>query len=64
MQDELKLIGVIHERDVDGRITTKELKKIFFEALQLGPMYQPLLEILKKQEKIDPSDYVEIKDVY
>ena len=39
MQDELKLIGVIHERDVDGRITLRELKKIFFEAQQLGPMY-------------------------
>lgn len=39
MKDDLKLIGILSERELDGRITLKELRKIVFECLQLGPMY-------------------------
>lgn len=39
MKDDLRLVGVIAERDIDGRLHLKELKKIIFDCLQLGPMY-------------------------
>lgn len=29
----MRIIGIIPERDVDGRITVKDLKKIVFESL-------------------------------
>lgn len=48
MKDEIRIIGIIHERDVDNKIFLKELKKIIFECLQLGPMYKPLIDILEK----------------
>ncbi len=63
MKDEVRVIGIIPERDIDGRITIKDLKKIVFEALQLGPMYVPLMDLLKKNDKIS-NDFLEIKDVF
>lgn len=39
MKDDLKLVGIIAEREMDGRASLRDLKKIFFDCLQLGPMY-------------------------
>lgn len=33
MKDDLKLIGILSERDMDGRMPLKELRKIIFDCL-------------------------------
>jgi hypothetical protein len=62
MQDDMKIIGIIPDRDFDGRLTLKEIRKILFDCLQLGPMFNPLVDVLKKNNKID-NEYVEFKDI-
>ena len=39
MNEDLRIIGIISDRDLDARFTIKELKKTIYECLQLGPMY-------------------------
>eukprot|EP00347_Sterkiella_histriomuscorum_P021092 403335284 len=68
MKDDLRLVGILSERELDGRILLKELRKILFDCLQLGPMYQPLVDILEKNGKVITSQvgefFTEIKDVF
>lgn len=58
----MRIVGIIPDRDLDERITLKELKLIVFESLQLGPMYQPLVDILHKTGRVE-NDFVEFKDI-
>jgi len=54
MSEELTIVGVLSEREFDQTaiFTVKDLKKCFYESLQLQPMYEPLLECLEKEGKI------------
>lgn len=54
MSEELTLVGILAERDFDQTavFTVKDIKKIFFECLQLQPMYEPLLKCLEQEGKI------------
>ncbi len=48
MADELTVIGILTDEAFDPQVlfSLKEVKKAFFDCLQLQPMYEPLLEVL------------------
>ena len=62
MKEDFKIIGILPDIDLDGRITVKELRKIVFDCLQLGPMFQPLIDILSNTNKIN-NEFIEFKDI-
>ena len=72
MTDELTLVGILSERDFDAVYSLRDLKKHFFDCLQLGPMYDPLEKLLDQQGKVSPhhasTEYdmstVRFKDIY
>ena len=53
----LTLIGVQSERDFDSILYIKEVKKIIFDCLQLGPMYNPLYDVLVCTNSLIGDDF-------
>ena len=51
--DELNMIGIIPESDLSGATNETELKRIIYDALSIGPMFQPLIDDLRKKDNID-----------
>ena len=54
MTEELTLVGILAEKDFDQSATfsVKEIKKCFFDCLQIEPMYEPLLKVLEADGKV------------
>lgn len=65
--DEIKIIGIIPDRDLDNEAAvtdTDELYKIFYDALCIGPMFNPLKKQLEEQDMIEASTHrIKCKDV-
>jgi len=62
--DELNLIGIIPESDLSGTTNETELKRIIYDALSIGPMFQPLIDDLRNKGNIDDrSGEVFLQDV-
>lgn len=53
--DELMIIGLINENKVAGHITLKEVKYVFYDIIQVGPMFNTFLEFLEKQGTVEPN---------
>lgn len=71
MAEELTVIGLLNEREFEATFTLGDLKKHFFNCLQLGPMLDPLIKVLRDSNKFqrgvnDEEDLsrVEYKDIY
>ena len=45
--DELVIIGLINEDKVEGEINLKELRSVFFDLIQVGPMFQTFINQLE-----------------
>ena len=52
MKEEVRIVGIIRERDIECRVSIKEIKRIIYECLQLGPMWGPLIDILEKNGQV------------
>jgi len=53
-KDEINIIGILSEKELDNETMmtdTEELRKIFYDALCIGPMFRPLEKLLE--------DYIE-----
>ena len=51
IDDELTIIGIIPETDLSGKnISLRDLKRIFYDALAIGPLYEPLLSDLESKK--------------
>lgn len=57
MAEELTVIGILNERDFEAQFTICELRKHFFNCLQLGPMFEPLIKVLKDTNKFLPNPH-------
>ena len=68
MADELTLIGILTDEAFDPQVlfSLKEVKKAFFDCLQLQPMYEPLLEVLHTMypKKVQPMRTFTGEDEY
>ena len=42
--DELLIIGIINEDSIDGNISLKEVRAIFYDLIQVGPMFRTFVE--------------------
>ena len=51
-EEEINLVGIISEQDLNDSTTASELSRILFDALALGPIYEPLLNDLKSKKMI------------
>ena len=51
--DELLIVGFINENKLSGKILLKDVKQVFYELIQVGPMYTTFLGFLRKEELID-----------
>ena len=58
MADELTVIGILTDAPFDPQclVSLKEVKKAYFDCLQLQPMYGPLIQVLVDARKISPAD--------
>ena len=66
MKEEVRIIGIMRERDVEqeqGKINLKVLKKIMDDCLQLEPMWIPLMDVLKKTNQLN-GDQLEFKAIF
>lgn len=53
IDNELTIIGIIPETDLQGRnIAIRDLKRIFYDALAIGPLYEPLIRDLDNKKQI------------
>jgi len=50
--DELVIIGLINEDKIEGRIALKEVKSVFYDLIQVGPMYRTFAAQLENEKKI------------
>ena len=65
-RDEIIIIGIIPDNELDSEsmnTDTEELKKIFYDALCLGPMYDTLHQILVEKKYLDASNRIKCRDV-
>ena len=51
--DELNMIGIIPESDLSGTTNETELKRILYDGLSIGPMFQSLMDDLRNKGLID-----------
>jgi hypothetical protein len=58
MADELTVIGILTDAAFDQQclISLKEVKKAYFDCLQLQPMYGPLIQVMGDARKISPAE--------
>jgi hypothetical protein len=58
MADELTVIGILTDAAFDPQclISLKEVKKAYFDCLQLQPMYGPLIQVMVDARKISSAD--------
>jgi hypothetical protein len=42
-EEEINLVGVISERDLNEDTNENEISRILYDALGLGPMFEPLM---------------------
>jgi hypothetical protein len=57
-RDEITIIGIIPETELNKEsmvIESEELKKIFYDALMIGPMFNTLYNILEEKKLLDVS---------
>ena len=45
--DELVVIGLINEDKVEGDINLKELRSVFYDLIQVGPMFRTFISQLE-----------------
>ena len=50
--DELLIIGIIKEQKIEGKIALKDVRSVFYDLIQVGPMYKTFQEQLETQEII------------
>jgi len=65
-RDEINIIGIIPDSKLESdsmNTDTDELKKIFYDALCLGPMYDSLHKILVEKNYLDISNRIRCWDV-
>lgn len=51
--EEINIVGIIPENDIQGQTTPQELRKIIYDALSIGPIYEPLLLDLESKNHVD-----------
>jgi hypothetical protein len=52
-EEEIQIVGIVPDRELRGDVTNEnELKKIIYDALSIGPMYEPLIKDLKSKGHI------------
>ena len=56
-EDEISIVGIIHERELVGNITIGELKIILNDGLGLCPLYLPL------KTDLENKGYVNVNEV-
>jgi len=44
--DELMVIGAINEEAIEGYIAISDVKMVFYDLIQVGPMFEPFAKIL------------------
>ena len=59
MSDEVTLVGIMAEREFEALFMLRDLKKIIFDTLQLGPMFDPLVSVLKSSGKLEGDQTTE-----
>jgi hypothetical protein len=65
-RDEIKIIGILPESELDKEsmiIESEELKKIFYDALMIGPMFGTLYNILEEKKLLDVSGRIKCKNI-
>lgn len=50
--DELMIIGILDESKIDASINLKELQRVFYNVLQLGPMFLTFVNHVEKLKSI------------
>jgi hypothetical protein len=67
-ENELKVIGIIPESFFTTETTNEsELKRIIYEGLAIGPLFEPLIEDLITKDKVDKGEILcsdVVKSVY
>ena len=60
-RDEINIIGIISDSFLDSEsmnTDTDELRKLFYDALCIGPMYDTLYSILQEKNYLDISNRI------
>jgi len=63
LDEEITLVGILPDKDLTDTISEIDLKRVVYEALGIGPMYQPLITDLKEKNYVDASGEIEMQDV-
>ena len=51
--EEINIVGIISEKELTGTTNAQELQKIVNDALAIGPMFEPLIQDLRKNKLIE-----------
>ena len=55
VQDEILIVGLINEKNVQGKIFLSQIRYICFDLLQVGNMYTTLLQHLRDKKLVKPG---------
>jgi len=58
-EEEINVVGIIPEQDLFEVTTKPELERIIYDALGLGPIYEPLILDLTSKDKINLMGEIE-----
>ena len=55
--DELLIIGLINEEKIEGQVALKDVRFVFYDLIQVGPMFRTFIEQLEKDKDIIILDH-------
>ena len=62
--DELLIIGIINEDTIEGSIPLKEVRSVFYDLIQVGPMFRTFLEKIEEEKGYSiPEDRITMIDL-
>lgn len=57
--DELVIIGLINENKIEGNVQLKEVKSVFYDLIQVGPMFRTFKQQLETMKLISPGQDID-----
>jgi len=63
-EDDITIVGIIHDDDLFKSSTNEdELKKVIYDSLSIGPMFDPLMLDLEEKNLVDDAGDINCHDL-
>jgi hypothetical protein len=62
-EEDITIVGIIPEEDLSGETNSQELRKVIYDSLSIGPLFDPLMEDLQSKGFVSSCGDISCKNV-